>query len=629
MPHLFGNNVTLDSPDPMSKFNSDNHASSDLQQVAQRNTRISVLLQNCKHDVEKTQPSTNSVPRLDIKAVESLMTIRNEASKYVANKYEGVNVSPDAVTEDIYDFEPKTDQRTNKLNKAAAVESCKYPMSKDSFSLERAPPLQKLSDDEEFQLTSRVHAVRHKSVRIVEKQMTRRSLSPSLNTLERQLQNSAPSGGQQMLPTSRSLDTLHVQSHTPNTMEEGQYLVLKPTPPMKGTGSIRNTSFNRKSPQPPSTLSPKLAAQSSNQSNMTPPGHDNDKENIGANIRQARGRRYMNPVSPVVEETQEDITSPPLATSQQQRPLPSRPNSNAYRRRPQPSSISPSTHSNNTVQVEYCIKSPERRSKPTHSNQNNNGHGQHSPAHAADIPHPSPKRRKGDKKTVTVSGFSKQFLVALITAASKKRRRRNKHQPTFSVKLEQIPEDDHVVLTFPAWIPTASRVHVSSHIQLGPLLNKDHKEVLKEKSPERLAAEEEYGVWLRSQVVVSHDEQDCDDDMHANKTLDALMCAIKSQDNEQFKSLLNRNKNVIFARDKNGNTALVAATMFGWKRGIKNLIKRGADLDAQNRFGNTSLHYASAIPEHDEIRRYLLRKQASASIRNERGICSCDSILSC
>jgi hypothetical protein len=627
MPLLYGNDVILESPDPMSKYNSANQSSSNLQKVAQKNTRASQLLQNCKQEVVRS-PSSN-VPKLDMKAVESIQTIRHAASKFLTttsdehHSHLGLNVSPDAVTEDIYDFDAKRDQPSYTLHKEA-VESCKYPMSKDTMQQEEVTPLlQRLSDDEEFQLTSRVHAVRHKSVRIVEKQMvTRRSLSPSLNTLERQLQNSSS----QMMNTSKSLDTL--QSRTaPNVLEEGQYIALKPTPPSSGgagAGPAVRTSFNRKSPQPPSTLSPKTLGRSSSQSNVmaTPPSSQN-KENMEANIRQTRGgRRYTNPVSPVVEETSEDVTSPPTLM---QRPLPSRPTSNSFRRRPQP--LSPTHTPATTVQVEYCIKSPERRKQTqTHSDASRCSSGLMSPGHAADIPHPSPKRKKGDR-SITVSGFSKKLLVSLITAASKKRRRRNKNQPAFLVKLEQIPEDGSVVLTFPSWITRAAHVNVSPHIQLGPLLCNEKQIVVQEKSPERLLAELEYKEWLKSQVVVTHEDEDQRDN-NASK-LDDLMRAIHSQNNEQFKSLLNENKNIIFARDQNGNTALVAATLFGWKRGIKNLIKRGADLDAQNRFGNTSLHYASAFEEHSEIRRYLIRKQASATIRNERGICSCDTIGSC
>lgn len=641
MPHLFGSNVTLDSPDPMSKFNSNNQTSSGLQQVAKKNTRMSVLLQNCKNAVVDAQEPvySTSVPRLDIKGVESLTSIRKEASKFVSTEdhehqfgKHGVTVSPDAITEDIYNFDARRDQPTYKLNKAA-VESCKYPMSKDNFSveIESVPALQKLSDEEEFQLTARVHSVRHKSVRIVEKQMTRRSLSPSLNTLERQLQQSATTGtgSPHIMPTSRSLDTLH--PHTPNPMEEGQYIVLKPTPPPSSGGGGPRSSFNRKSPQPPST-SPKMSQSSSQNSLATPPG--NNKENIEANIRQSRGRRYMNPVSPVVEETKEDLSSPsshfptdpsPHSSSNQirQRPMPTRPTVNANRRRPQPST--PPSHPT-TVQVEYCIKSPDRtRGKPTNQQQHIHSNV-HSPAHAADIPHPSPKRKKGDQRTVTVSGFSKQFLVSLITAASKKRRRRNKHQPAFAVKLEPIPEDDCLILSFPSWITKACHINISPHVQLGPVQPLVYKEkpLVAEKSPERVIAEEEYREWLKSQILITQEDEEHNYEHFT--PLDSLMLAIQSQDNDRFKNLINGNKNVIFARDQNGNTALIAATLFGWKRGIKNLIKRGADLDAQNRFGNTSLHYASAFEEHHEIRRYLLRKNASATIRNERGICSCDTI---
>ena len=66
------------------------------------------------------------------------------------------------------------------------------------------------------------------------------------------------------------------------------------------------------------------------------------------------------------------------------------------------------------------------------------------------------------------------------------------------------------------------------------------------------------------------------------------------------------------------NTPLIVATAVGWKKAIRLLLKRGADVNAQNRFGNTSLHYA-CLHENDEIQNYLRRKNALSSIRNERG----------
>lgn len=618
MPLLYGADVVLESPDPMSKYNSANQTTSDLQKGTHKNTRISVLLQNCKQDVMQSPEAT--VPRLGMNTVESIPVIRDAAAKLVTTDghqfdKHGLNVSPDAITEDIYDFnESKTHLPSYKVSREGS-DSCKYLMSNDTLKEELSPPPpQKMSEMEDLLLTTRVHAARHKSVRVAEKNTMRRSLSPSLNALEKQLQDQS-SGFHHKMPTSRSLDTLQPQTPTPpgHGVDEGQYIALKPTPPSSGSGQAQRTTFNRKSPQAPYPVSPKVLGMSSSHSSLlaTPPSN---KEGLEANIRQSRGRRYTNPVSPVVEETKEQLTSPPATNMQ--RPMPSRPSSNPFRRRPQPPtspSRTPASALPSTVHVDYSITSPPRQKKmpPATSAQ--------SPVHASDIPHPSPKRKKGDTgRTVTVSGFSKQLLVSLINAASKKRRRKNKHQPAFTMKLEKIPEDDPIVLKFPSWIITASGENVSNQVyQQIKALGKPAIE----KSAERMATESEYRGWLRSQVEISPVDQ------HDPLTtpLSFLMLAIQFQDNDEFKRLLAQDKNIIFARDHNGNTALVVATLFGWKRGIKNLIKRGADLDAQNRFGNTSLHYASAFEEHHEIQKYLLRKRASATIRNERGICSCDS----
>ena len=67
MPLLYGSDVTLESPDPMSKYNSANQKSSDLQQVAvaQKNSRISMLLQNCKQDATD---QSRQVPKLNLQS---------------------------------------------------------------------------------------------------------------------------------------------------------------------------------------------------------------------------------------------------------------------------------------------------------------------------------------------------------------------------------------------------------------------------------------------------------------------------------------------------------------------------------------------------------------------------------
>lgn len=632
--------MTLESPDPMSKYNSSNQTASDLQKVAQKpigtgtGTRMAVMLQQCKQDSSNSlHCSSNSsvqVPRLDMKSVESLKTIRQAAAKFVSCESQlqlqgkgGSDSSPDAITDDIYDFRIKREQSHYKQ----AVDSCKYPMSRDMSRFDVTPPLQKMTDDEEEQLTARVHAVRHKSVRVVEKSMTRRSLSPSLSALERQLQgqctDSVGAGG---LPSSRSLDTLH--PHTPNSGQSGQPIMFKPMPPSHSPagGQGGRSSFMRKSLSPKSNPDTNTAFAFAS----TPPSSkDKDSE---VSVRQARGRRYMNPVSPVVEETKEDMHSP-LAIHLQ-RPMPSRLELNAHRRGPQPHSQpqhrSPPCHSS-TIQVEYCIKSPpvtETETETEHVEETDVEEDIHITAlsPSADIPHPVLLRKKG-ARTVTVSGFSKKLLVSLITAAGKKRRRRSKNQPAYTMMLECIPEESCIVFTFPKWISKACN---SSGVQHGPAMRGDELSKVVQRSTERTVVDMEYLEWLRSQVVVVNEDEEEEDvgggSGRERSKLDCLMRSIQTQDNEQFKTLLNENKNLIYSRDHNGNTALVAATMFGWKRGIKNLIKRGADLDAQNRFGNTSLHYASAIEEHHEIKRYLLRKKASSTIRNERGVCSCSAM---
>ena len=66
-------------------------------------------------------------------------------------------------------------------------------------------------------------------------------------------------------------------------------------------------------------------------------------------------------------------------------------------------------------------------------------------------------------------------------------------------------------------------------------------------------------------------------------------------------------------------TLLMLATQQGWKKGTKLLIRKGANLDAQNKFGNTALHFAIEFG-HEEIAQYLKKKGASVTLRNSLGM---------
>lgn len=182
-------------------------------------------------------------------------------------------------------------------------------------------------------------------------------------------------------------------------------------------------------------------------------------------------------------------------------------------------------------------------------------------------------------------------------------RRRRKREFFFVPKLESLLESEEIALGIPQHLlHDIAENHASNRVVIH-----NNKEA--------------YDEWLLDQIPLHHpinlSASLTPEEMRRNET-STLMNAIIEADSDTFKETLNNNEKLLFCRDENGNTPLIIATAVGWKKAIRLLLKRGADVNAQNRFGNTSLHYA-CLHESDEIQNYLRRKNALSSIRNERG----------
>lgn len=249
----------------------------------------------------------------------------------------------------------------------------------------------------------------------------------------------------------------------------------------------------------------------------------------------------------------------------------------------------------------------------------------------------SKPKRKGHTATC-VSGCSRVLMQRLLSKASNRRRKKSKYPVFFSPRFESIPEHEHIELCIPRWIKlctTSLYRSVSLSSTLNPLerttqitrevsdvMESDRHIDLKKKSVRlqhdsaeaKAAMDPEYVEWLLSQGGI-------DDDNRTSAELRDFFSAIRSNDGSQFKEMLANNCNLIYGRDGNGNTALILSTIVGWRKGIKLLIKKGADVNAQNRFGNTCLHFAYAMDASDDIQKYFVKKNASTQIRNERGLC--------
>lgn len=68
-----------------------------------------------------------------------------------------------------------------------------------------------------------------------------------------------------------------------------------------------------------------------------------------------------------------------------------------------------------------------------------------------------------------------------------------------------------------------------------------------------------------------------------------------------------------------GNSLLVIAAQNNQKDICKALHNRGADLDTQNRLGQTALHFAFAFG-YTELGKWLVQKGANTNVKNANGM---------
>ena len=75
----------------------------------------------------------------------------------------------------------------------------------------------------------------------------------------------------------------------------------------------------------------------------------------------------------------------------------------------------------------------------------------------------------------------------------------------------------------------------------------------------------------------------------------------------------------IDVQDEHGNTLLLLAAQQGNKRVVKALLRRGANIHAQNQQGNSVLHYCYEYG-HVNLAEYLQGKGADDSLLNKHGL---------
>lgn len=94
--------------------------------------------------------------------------------------------------------------------------------------------------------------------------------------------------------------------------------------------------------------------------------------------------------------------------------------------------------------------------------------------------------------------------------------------------------------------------------------------------------------------------------------------AVKNFNLQELEQVLNTDDISIETRDQHGNTLFILACQQGSKKLARFLLKRGADMNAQNYGGNSSLHYLYEY-KHTSLAEYLIEKGANDGMKNGLG----------
>ena len=108
-----------------------------------------------------------------------------------------------------------------------------------------------------------------------------------------------------------------------------------------------------------------------------------------------------------------------------------------------------------------------------------------------------------------------------------------------------------------------------------------------------------------------------DDACQLNHVASAIL-AVKNDNLQELERILNTDCISVDTRDQYGNTLFILACQQGNKKLAKVLLRRGADMNAQNNGGNTSLHYLYEY-KHISLAEYLIKKGADDGAKNGVG----------
>ena len=117
------------------------------------------------------------------------------------------------------------------------------------------------------------------------------------------------------------------------------------------------------------------------------------------------------------------------------------------------------------------------------------------------------------------------------------------------------------------------------------------------------------------------------DQCHSTGTLE-VFSTLYEKDFKRFKSLLSmyEDEDAVFPVDEEKNTLLMTAAFLGFRKVARYLIRKGVNVNAQNTHGNTALHFARE-QNHFSIVDMLEKKGANGIIENTHGNTFYDRVL--
>jgi hypothetical protein len=544
IPLLFGANVTVDSPDPLSKYHA--FASSERARPTPV-TSLSRVLHETKYE-----QSPDSV-------MDDIYDFTVPTSKSTTSKYKGSTIS-DVIRGNLIaecDAEHEPINSSSSTSASASAISQNFDHEKENSHV-LFQPKNSLHEDED-KLFQQMTSHRKKKSKALPLQPLSSSsegayFTPTLRTTDRGINGKSVDSALSTLspessstPQSRSLETLSGSNSSDNMLT-----TKRPTPP---SCPPTNKRFSRPTPPPSTSSSSSSLSNSWSLSSLESSSTANSPEEkitarpAGGNSRPLCGRKFS--MAPKAASNPENGNDRVLEDSLETFSI------------PQPSDLKPN---------------------PTPL-----------------TPAMNPSRR------ILISGVSKQAMQYLLLQANKKRRRRGKIPTTFNPKFEAIPEDAMIALP-PLSLPHGN-IRLANALTLTPIIPP------------------EYVSWMIDEYMNLNEDDDEErgegekegqHEQEEEEEKQLLFQSIKNYNTKVFKEICGRNPSCISYRDDKGNTPLILATIVGWRKAIKILIRNGSDLNCQNYKGNTCCHYAFILPNYTDIQRYFYRKKADLTILNEK-----------